>query len=202
MQLGRAACVGTAEAIDRLATEKGPTLHMSKRESFMLPFGTAIHPKLDKTDVYKGKDTKQYRCGQTLPDEALTRLRAKLQAAGEAEGLKGFEIIAIKTDKEGKPFVRASSQYKPPVYDTDNNDIGISDIVVGGGSTLRMYVAINVNKDRKEVGLYLNGVQVKDLKEGKSSPFDKVDGGFKLAKSEEAAAEKPKAPTDGNDFDF
>jgi hypothetical protein len=174
---------------------------MAKRESFILPFGSAVHPKLDKTDIYKGKDTKQYRCGQTLPDEAVTKLRAKLQAAGEAEGLKDFEIIAIKTDKEGKPFVRASSQYKPPVFDAAGNDIA-NEVVVGGGSVLRMQVAINVNKDRKEVGLYLNGVQVKELKEGRSNPFGEVEGGYKHTKAAEEKAATASKPTDGDDFDF
>jgi hypothetical protein len=178
---------------------------MAKRESFVLPVGAAVHPKLGKTDVYQGKDTKKYRCGQTLPDAALTKLRQKLKEAAEAEGLTKYEIIAIKTDKEGKPFVRASSQYKPPVFDTRNNEI-TNDVIVGGGSQIAMYVAINVNRDRKEVGLYLNGVQVVDLKEGRgASPFEKREDGFVLeANTEEdkRSEMKPIQKASDGTFDF
>lgn len=148
------------------------------------PFGVAKYPKLDKKDTYQGKET-SFNCTLLLDAASFAKFKEEFDAKIEGER---FSVKKPKLpfkrgedEEEGLFLLKASSNYKPSVFDSKKQELP-ADVKVGGGSEVRMSCEISIYKDRSGISLRLNAVQVKKLVEyqggGSASAFDEVEDGF------------------------
>jgi len=102
-------------------------------------------------------------------------------------------------------FAFSGEKFKPPVFDAKNRRLPDS-VVVGGGSKVRIGVTVNpFDGFGGGVNLYLNAVQVLDLKQSEAgkSTFEEAEG-FAYTGDDDAAADTGSFdPHDGDeDEDF
>jgi len=166
--------------------------------------GEAVWPKLDVPDVYtppKGETKTQYMTDLKVSDDDIKRFKVEWtklarQYLEEVEGQDLDEdwrpkLPIIKDKKDKSLRLRATSKNKPPLFDTKNRRLPDS-VVVGGGSKIKIAVTVNpYPMQGGGVNLYLNMVQVIDLKAGRAgfdgkSRFDEVEDGFEYDASDEA----------------
>lgn len=152
---------------------------MAKQEyiSFVTPLGRARYPKLDKQDVYEGKEV-GYKLGLIFENDDLKKVEkvfedAIKQLTGGA--LKKGKATPLKEDKEGNAYVEFKSYRKVPLFAAKGGVKFPEDTKLGGGSLVRAKVSLGIGNGHL-VG-YLNGVQVAELKQGGSEGgFDDLDG--------------------------
>lgn len=147
------------------------------------PFGVAKYPKLDKKDTYQGKET-NYNCSLLLDAESFAKFKEEFDAkiADERFSVKKPKLPFKRgeDEEEGLFSLKASSNYKPSVFDSKKQELP-ADTKVGGGSEVRLSCEVSIYKDRSGISLRLNAVQVRKLVEytgGSASAFDEVEDGF------------------------
>lgn len=168
-----------------------PKKSNSKRPEIYIT-GEAVWPKLDTPDSYMAPGAKEpkveYKTNLRVTDDEIKRFRAEWSKLAketlEAEGVDLDEDwrpkLPIKKDKKDKTLtLYMASKNKPPAWDAKNHKLP-EGLVIGGGSKIKVKVSVNVYPMQGGgVNLYLNGVQVLDLKAGTNrdvSPFEETEG--------------------------
>lgn len=166
----------------------------TKKDRFITCELIAVWPKLDEVDVYKpkkGPEVRKYRTnakaapGHEAKFKAMYDMIVKYASdhlPDVDEPQLPFKPEKDKDKKEtGVLLLSATSgeKYRPPVFDAKNRKVP-EDVKIGGGSRIRLDLALNTYEDKNGggVNLYINGVQLLDLVEkgvGKSN-FDEADG--------------------------
>lgn len=151
---------------------------MAKNEyiSFITPLGRARYPKLDKQDVYEGKEV-GYKCGIIFDEDDLATVEAAFDDAVKQLFPKGKRPkgTPLRQDKDGNPYVEFKSYQKVPLFAAKGNKKLPEDTRLGGGSTIRAKVSLTVGNGYL-VG-YLNAIQVAELvKGGDAGGFDDLEG--------------------------
>jgi hypothetical protein len=179
----------------------------------VLPAGIAVYPKLNAIDVYQptdkkgrpnGAEKRRYITYIKYDDEDHRAVDAWLKKVAKELGVEDGKMPWKKDKKTGDLLLVATSgeKYQPLIVDAKNKKIPNSR-VIGGGSKLRPSVTVNAYDGfGGGINLYLNAVQVLDLKESDfgKSPFDEQEG-FEQEDEEGDAPEFDAAPSD-DDADF
>jgi len=162
---------------------------MSKKIKKVLPAGTAIYPKLNAIDVYQptdkkgrpnGPEKRRYMTYVKYDDEDHRKIDAWLQKCAKELGVEDGKLPWKKDKKTGELWLVATSgeKYQPLIVDAKNKRMPNSK-VIGGGSKLKLSVTVNSYEGfGGGINLYLNAVQVLDLKESEfgKSPFEESEG--------------------------
>lgn len=152
---------------------------MAKQDyiSFVTPLGRARYPKLDKQDMYEGKEV-GYKLDIIFDDADLAKVQAFIDDAVSKLAPNGKlaknKQTPIREDKDGNSFFTAKSYNKVPLFGTKGNVKLPDTTIVGGGSTVRAKVSVKIGNGH--LVAYLNSVQVAELKSGSGDGFDDLDG--------------------------
>lgn len=169
---------------------------MSK--STTLPKGTLIFPKLNEPDDYKGK--RQYKTRIEFSDEDHRKVDAWLKKIAKDGGVS--KLPWVKDKKTGKISLQAKSgeDHPPPFIDAKGNKIPRSKVRVGGGTMARVGVTANVYDGfGGGVNLYIDGVQIIDLKASSRFQVEEEEGFTWDGSDDEDEAEAPTANADMDD---
>jgi hypothetical protein len=191
---------------------------MAKREYIRLPKGTAVYPKLDEVDVYqpkkkdgtpKGPAVRKFVTRIAFEPEQMAQAEKDLREAAKKLGLDPKTVkLPFKTNKDGGLELEAKRAEKlgpPMMFDAKNNKLPT--LAIGGGSILRLKVAVNDYENDDEqacINLYIDQVQVIKLVEKNSakSSFEEADGEDIFVydgEKSEAKAEGPDLDGDGSE---
>jgi len=186
---------------------------MADKITKILPAGIAVFPKLNEIDVYQPLDKKGRPNGAQkrrfitrvkFSDEDHRKVDAYLKKVAK-ELLPDVENPKLpwkKDKKTGDLSLEATSgeKYRPPVFDAKNNKVP-ENVVIGGGSTLKLDVTVNAYEGfGGGINLYMRAVQLLDLKQsdfGKSS-FEEAEG-FSYSGDEDESEGSPFDPSEGDD---
>lgn len=158
---------------------------MSKKTeyiNFKTPIGKARYPKLEKQDVYDGKEV-GYKFGLILEDADLAQVQAQVDEAVKTllgSPKNGPKFTPIREDKEGNPYVEFKSFKKKPVFTAKGvklDDESSEKIAarIGGGSLARLSVSLCASN--KGIAGYFNSIQlVKLVEKGSGDSFEAVEG--------------------------
>jgi len=153
---------------------------MAKKDyySFVTPLGRARFPKLDKQDMYEGKEV-GYKLGIVFEGEALKKVQAEVEKAIAAltggSGLKKGKKTPLREDeKNDTTYFEAKSYKLVPLVGAKASQKLPAGTKVGGGSLVRAEVSLSIGNGH--LVAYMNGVQVAELKQGGGSGFDDLDG--------------------------
>lgn len=183
---------------------------MTTKIKKVLPAGIAVWPKLDQVDVFtpkKGAPKRRYTINVKFEDEDHRKVDAWLKKIAADAGVS-TENMPWKTDKKNKDitlFAFSGEKYKPPVFDAKNNKLPET-VIVGGGSKVRISVTVNpFDGFGGGVSLYLNAVQVLELKQSEygKSDFEEAEGFSYTGPAEgekEGAEFDPSSTEDDDDF--
>lgn len=194
---------------------------MAKRVSIILPRAVAVFPKLNEVDVYQPKDKRGNPSGAEKR-RFLTRLEFSDEDHRKVDAflkkcLSDFDLEdgklpwkAEKKDKQptGKLHLEATSgeDYPPPFFDAKGNEIPRSKVKIGGGSVIKLDVTVNPYTGfGGGINLYINSVQIIELKQRSTNRFEAEEGGFVYsedATTDDEADTKTSAPSTDMDDDI
>lgn len=192
--------------------------------SVILPKGTAEFPKLNEIDVYQpttpsgkpnGPVKRRYITGVKFNDEDHRKVDAYLKKQLKANGLpEGSKLPWKKNKKDGSLSLQMTSgeDYPPPFVDAAGNDVPRNKVKIGGGSIIKCDVTINPYEGfGGGINLYINQVQIIELKQRVLNKFEAEEGGFVFNGGsdedtsedlDDAPAEAPEAPDANTDDDI
>jgi hypothetical protein len=160
---------------------------MAEKRTIILPAGIAVWPKLDEVDVYQPTDKKGRPRG-AAKQRFITRVKYNDEDRREVDDflkqcLKNFNLedgkLPWKKDrKTGELTLQATSGEKsrPPVFDAKNRKVPAK-IIIGGGSTIKLDVTVNPYTGfGGGINLYINSVQLLDLKQHDGNRFEETEG--------------------------
>jgi hypothetical protein len=193
---------------------------MAKRVSIILPRATAVFPKLNEVDVYQPVDKKGKPSGAEKR-RFLTRLEFNAEDHRKVDDylkkcLKDFDLDegsklpwkAEKKDKKptGKLHLEATSgeDYPPPFFDAKGNEVPRSKVKIGGGSVIKVDVTVNPYTGfGGGINLYINSVQIIELKQRSTNRFEAEEGGFEYegGAKDDADEEDTKTSAPSTDMD-
>jgi len=160
---------------------------MVKKATIILPAGIAVWPKLDQVDVYQPTDKKGRPSGAEkrrfitrvkYNDEDHRKVDDFLKQCLIDFDLEDGNLPWKKDRKTGELTLQATSgeKYRPPVFDAKNRKVP-GKIIVGGGSTIKLDVTVNPYTGfGGGINLYINSVQLLDLKQRDANRFDETEG--------------------------
>jgi hypothetical protein len=157
---------------------------MAKKVRIILPPGIAVWPKLDKTDVYQpidkkgrpsGAEKRRFITGVKYNDEDHRKVDDFLKQC-----LQDFDLedgkLPWKKLKTGELTLEATSDDRPPVFDAKNRGVP-EKVIIGGGSTIKLDVTVNpYTSFGGGINLYINYVQLLDLKQREANRFEETEG--------------------------
>ena len=158
---------------------------MAKKVTIILPAGIAVWPKLDQVDVYQPTDKKGRPSGAEKR-RFITRVKYNDQDHRKVDDflkqcLKDFDLedgkLPWKKDKKtGGLTLEATSDHRPPVFDATNRKVPAK-VIIGAGSTIKLDVTVNPYTGfGGGINLYINSVQLLDLKQRDANRFEKTEG--------------------------
>src|ERR1700688_123023 len=160
---------------------------MVKKATIILPAGIAVWPKLDQADVYQPTDKKGRPSGAEKRP-FITRVKYNDEDHRKVDDflkqcLKNFNLedgkLPWKKDKKtGELTLEATSgeKYRPPVFDAKNRKVPAK-VIIGGGSTIKLDVTVNPYTGfGGGINLYINSVQLLDLKQRDGNRFEETEG--------------------------
>ena len=160
---------------------------MAKKVTIILPAGIAVWPKLDQVDVYQPIDKKGRPSG-AAKRRFITRVKYNDEDRRKVDDflkqcLKNFNLedgkLPWKKDKKtGELTLEATSgeKYRPPVFDAKNRKVPAK-VIIGGGSTIKLDVTVNPYTGfGGGINLYINSVQLLDLKQRDDNRFEETEG--------------------------
>jgi hypothetical protein len=160
---------------------------MAKKVTIILPAGIAVWPKLDQVDVYQPTDKKGRPSG-AAKRRFITRVKFNDEDHRKVDDflkqcLKDFNLedgkLPWKKDKKtGELTLEATSgeKYRPPVFDARNCKVPAM-VIIGGGSTIKLDVTVNPYRGfGGGINLYINSVQLLDLKQRDGNRFEETEG--------------------------
>lgn len=192
------------------------------REQVASPIGVAMYPKISKPDTFGPKADGKHKTDLALTAENAAKFKKQVEALAADEfgpkrkviwrkNAEGANKHTLKQQEDGTYIFRSASKYQPAVFDAKNNKLNPEDVVIGGGSKIRLMLGVNFYDETKTtvtVSFYLNQVQVIELVEYKGgagsgkSGFDEVDGGYEgEPASDEPSTDDASDDDNGSDFD-
>ena len=158
---------------------------MAKKVTIILPAGIAVWPKLDQVDVYQPTDKKGRPSGAEKR-RFITRVKYNDEDHRKVDDflkqcLKDFDLedgkLPWKKDKKtGGLTLEATSDDRPPVFDAKNRKVPAK-VIIGGGSTIKLDVTVNPYTGfGGGINLYINSVQLLDLKQRDANQFEETEG--------------------------
>jgi hypothetical protein len=158
---------------------------MAKKVTIVLPAGIAVWPKLDQVEVYQPTDKKGRPSGAEKR-RFITRVKYNDQDHRKVDDflkqcLKDFDLedgkLPWKKDKKtGGLTLEATSDDRPPVFDATNRKVPAK-VIIGAGSTIKLDVTVNPYTGfGGGINLYINSVQLLDLKQRDANRFEKTEG--------------------------
>jgi hypothetical protein len=167
---------------------------MAKRVSIILPRCTAVFPKLNEVDVYQpvdkkgrpsGAEKRRFLTRMEFNDEDHRKVDAYLKKCLVDFDLEDGKLPWKEEKKDKKPtgklFLEATSgeDYPPPFYDAKGNEVPRSKVKIGGGSIIKVDVTVNPYTGfGGGINLYINSVQIIELKQRSTNRFEAEEGGF------------------------
>lgn len=189
---------------------------MSKKIKKVLPAGVAVYPKLNAIDVYQptdkkgrpnGPEKRRYMTYVKFDDDDFRKVDAWLKKCAADLGVEDGKLPWKKDKKTGEEWLVATSgeKYQPLIVDAKNKKMPNSK-VIGGGSKIKLSVTVNAYEGfGGGINLYLNAVQVLDLKESEfgKSPFEESEGYSDDSDEDGEEENSPFDPSDtADDEDF
>jgi hypothetical protein len=160
---------------------------MAEKVTIILPAGIAVWPKLDQVDAYQPTDKKGRPRG-AAKQRFITRVKYNDEDRREVDDflkqcLKNFNLedgkLPWKKDKKtGELTLEATSgeKYPPPVFDAKNRKVPAK-VIIGSGSTIKLDVTVNpYTAFGGGISLYINSVQLLDLKQRDGNRFEETEG--------------------------
>lgn len=139
--------------------------------TIITPVGVAMWPKLDKPDTFmpkKGEPKVRYMVNVAFEPDDLAWMKKEIAKAEKTLGVvnpKNSPFKVNKKDNSETLVATSGADYKPAIFDAKNRRLP-DGVVVGGGSKIRLDVTVNAYDGfGGGVNLYINSVQVLDLKE-------------------------------------
>jgi hypothetical protein len=167
---------------------------MTKKVSIILPRCTAVWPKLNEVDVYQpvdkkgrpsGAEKRRFLTRMEFNDEDHRKvddfLKKQLKAFDLEDGKLPWKEEKRDGKKTGKLHLEATSgaDYPPPFFDAKGNEVPRSKVKIGGGSIIKVDVTVNPYTGfGGGINLYINSVQVIELKQRSTNRFEVEEGGF------------------------
>lgn len=158
--------------------------------SIILPKGTAVFPKLNEIDVYQpvdkkgrpnGAEKRRFITGIQFDDENHRKVDEYLKKQLKAFDLEDGKLPWKKSKKDGTLSLQMTSgeDYPPPFVDAKGNEVPRSKVKIGGGSVLKVDVTVNPYTGfGGGINLYINSVQIIELKQRSNNRFEAEEGGF------------------------
>jgi hypothetical protein len=143
-----------------------------------------VYQPVDKKGRLSGAEKRRYITNVKFNDEDHRAVDAWLDGILKEFDLEDGKKPWKKDKKTGELTLVATSgeQYRPAVYDAEKQEVP-STVKIGGGSKLKLYVTANPYTGfGGGVNLYINSVQLLELKQRDENPFDEEDG-FKAPKA-------------------
>jgi hypothetical protein len=177
---------------------------MTKKIKKVLPAGIAVWPKLNEVDVYQptdgkgrpsGAEKRRYITNVKFNDEDHRAVDAWLDGILKEFDLEDGKKPWRKDKKTGELTLTATSgeDYRPAVYDAAKQEVPPT-VKIGGGSKIKLYVTANPYTGfGGGVNLYINSVQLLELKQRDENPFDEEDGFKAPSKTSPKADEEDRA---------
>jgi hypothetical protein len=173
--------------------------------------GTAVWPKLNTVDVFQpmrngkpnGAEKRRYITGLTNDETWLANVEAMFKSILSKDLPDSPNAKPpIKTSKKtGAQYVEMASgeQFRPPVFDAQNNKVPPS-VIIGGGSRLRIQCTVNVYDGfGGGINLYIDSVQLLKLEQNeRTSPFEKEEEGYSYGGSN-SSGEDEETPDHNSD---
>lgn len=158
---------------------------MAKKVTIILPAGIAVWPKLDQVDVYQPTD-KKGRPNGAEKRRFITRVKYNDEDRRKVDDflkqcLNDFDLedgkLPWKKDKTtGGLTLEATSDDRPPVFDAKNRKVPAK-VIIGGGSIIKLDVTVNPYTGfGGGINLYINSVQLLDLKRRDANRFEETEG--------------------------
>jgi hypothetical protein len=186
---------------------------VAKKITKVLPPGILVFPSLNAVDVYQpvdkkgkpsGAEKRRFLTRVKFDDDSHRKVDAWLMEIAKEAGVEDGKLPWKKNSKNGEItlFAASGEDYPPLLVDAKNRKLP-KGIVIGGGTKARVSVSVNVYDGfGGGINLYLNGVQVLDLKEGGyKSPFEEEEG-YSAPDEDEAAPTQPFNPHSDMDDDI
>ena len=160
---------------------------MAKKVTIILPAGIAVWPKLDQVDVYQPTDKKgrpsgaakrRFITGVKYNEEDRRKVDDFLKQCLKNFNLEDGKLPWKKHKKTGELTLEATSgeNYRPPVFDAKNRKVPAK-VIIGGGSTIKLDVTVNpYTVFGSGINLYINSVQLLDLKRRDGNRFEETEG--------------------------
>ena len=177
---------------------------MPYKQKFKSPFGVARYPHLSKPDTVGKFADNKYKTKLVLRADApeAVAFMAEIDAAFKAAHPKPNKLcnyVPYTVDEETNEAVFTfKSTYAPAIFDGQRASMNGKNVIIGGGSKLR--VMGSFVEFEKGISAQLNQVQVTDLQAFGECGFDEVEGGFS-ADDYEDSKPKPTASDDAADDD-
>ena len=176
---------------------------MSKAIKTVSPKGTAAYPWLNKADTRFNAEG-VFKTGLTVSKETAKPFQDKIKEAfieeyGQGKLAKAF--VPWKDTEDGEVTFNFKSKNKPVLYDSVGQPLK-GDVAVGGGSIIKVSCGIGPWSAGGKIGvtLYLNAVQIIDLKEFGNSPFSVEEGGYVAEEVEDQPSTSVEANEETPDF--
>src|SRR6201990_338675 len=174
---------------------------MVKKATIILPAGIAVWPKLDQVDVYQPTDRKGRPTGVErrrfvtrvkYNDEDHRNVDDFLKQCLSDFDLKDANLPWKKDRKPGELTLQATSDenYRPPVFDARNRKVP-GNIIIGGGSTITLDVTVTPYTGfGGGINLYINSVQLLDLKQRDANRFEPTEGFIYAGEDEDSSTSR------------
>lgn len=157
---------------------------------YVTPKGSAGYPKLIKPDT-KFNAEGVYSTSLTMSKKDAQPFIDKIEEAYTEEfGAKALPKANFPfKEEDGQITFKFKSKQKPKLFDAKGTPIKVADeLNIGSGTVMKVSGAISCKavSGKNYATLYMNAVQIIDLVEYSSSPFDVEEGGYTVDEPEEA----------------
>lgn len=167
---------------------------------YVTPKGSAGYPKLIKPDT-KFNAEGVYSTRLTMSKKDAQPFIDKIEEAYTEEfGAKALPKANFPfKEEDGQITFKFKSKQKPKLFDAKGTPIKVADeLNIGSGTVMKVSGAISCKavSGKNYATLYMNAVQIIDLVEYSSSPFDVEEGGYTVDEPEEATVSDEEETSD------
>lgn len=167
---------------------------------YVTPKGSAGYPKLLKPDT-KFNAEGVYSTRLTMSKKDAQPFIDKIEEAYTEEfGAKALPKANFPfKEEDGQITFKFKSKQKPKLFDAKGTPIKVADeLNIGSGTVMKVSGAISCKavSGKNYATLYMNAVQIIDLVEYSSSPFDVEEGGYTVDEPEEATVSDEEETSD------
>lgn len=163
---------------------------------FTSPKGIAAWPKLEKEDPKYGGYSVKLVVEKDAAQPFIDAINDEVEGEKGKKGMAKFSPPYAENEN-GQIEFRFKTKTKPTLFDSKGKPI-TKDLNVGSGSVLKIAGGHGVTEVQGKIycTLWINAVQVIDLKQYSGSAFGAEEGGYVADDDEEAAVATPVADGD------